>query len=478
MTWLVIASGASPEGLQDMPLIEWSTLWAGLKGTLALAWVGSLVVLAARFYQWNQFQRAALALLACGLGAIVGWLYFHSDFELSASSLRILWQLLKGGLAGLVLLAGCVLLFYKRAGIVLLHAGIALMMINELVVYGLHSEALMQIKEGETVNFAQDIRTVELAVVDPSDKDEDEVVVVPKALLEEGATIHDDNLPFDVEVVRYLPNANLRELKSDEKPVADAGAGQRMTAEEVRPGTGADTTSKVDMPAAYVTLLDKHDHKPLGTRLVGIMQSLRNMPEQVTVDGKTYDVYLRFKRDYKPYSMYLIDGRFDKYMGTDKPSNYSSDLRLVDTGRHVDRKVHIWMNNPLRYAGETFYQSQMDVDPATGREFTGLSVVANAGWMIPYVACMIVAVGMLAHFSIVLVRFVNRRTQASAALDTGKTRGPARKTFRGQAVPVPRPISSSPGRWWARPPCSSSRSSARTARPKGKWTSMPSAACR
>jgi ABC-type transport system involved in cytochrome c biogenesis permease subunit len=120
-------------------------------------------------------------------------------------------------------------------------------------------------------------------------------------------------------------------------------------------------------------------------------------------------VALRFKRDYKPYSMHLIDGRFDKYMGTDKPSNYSSDLRLVDTSRNVDRKVHIWMNNPLRYGGETFYQSQMEVDPATGREFTGLSVVANAGWMIPYVACMIVATGLLAHFSIVLTRFLKRR---------------------------------------------------------------------
>jgi ABC-type transport system involved in cytochrome c biogenesis permease subunit len=72
------------------------------------------------------------------------------------------------------------------------------------------------------------------------------------------------------------------------------------------------------------------------------------------------------------------------------------------------------MNNPLRYGGETFYQSQMEVDPTTGREFTGLSVVANAGWMIPYVACMIVATGLLAHFSIVLVRFLNRRTAADA----------------------------------------------------------------
>jgi ABC-type transport system involved in cytochrome c biogenesis permease subunit len=407
LTWLVIASGSNPNGLQDSPIVSWSTLWAGLKLGLAALWLGTLYLLL-KLDPTRRVERVALAIVAAGLGGLVVWLYMRSSVELGESSLRILWQLLKGGLAGVVLLAGCVLLFRKRAGVVLLHGGIALMMINELVVYGLHSEALMQIKEGETVNYAQDIRTVELAVVDPTDPQEDDVVVVPKSYMTEGAKIRDEQLPFDIEVVRYLPNSTLRETKPDEQNPADAGTGLKFAAQEVRPGTGTDNDSKVDMPAAYVRILDKQHDKPLGTYLVGILQSFRGVPEHVTVDGKTYDMSLRFKRDYKPYSMHLIDGRFDKYMGTDKPSNYSSDLRLVDATRQVDRKVHIWMNNPLRYAGETFYQSQMDVDPATGREFTGLSVVANTGWMIPYVACMIVATGLLAHFCIVLMRFLKR----------------------------------------------------------------------
>ncbi|HVU86620.1 MAG TPA: cytochrome c biogenesis protein CcsA [Pirellulales bacterium] len=414
MTWLVVASGSSAGGLQDAPLIEWSTLWTILKASLALLWLATLFALI-KIDSARQYERVGLAIVAAGLGALIAWLYMRSEFELGASSLRILWQLLKGGLASLILLAGCMLLFRKRAGIVLLHGGIALMMINELVVYGLHSEALMQIKEGETVNYAQDLRTVELAIIDPSNPDEDDVVVVPQSYLTEGSVVRDKQLPFDFEVVRFLPNSNLREWKQGEENPADTGTGKQFVADAARAGTGADNNSKVDMSAAYVRVLDRaHDDKPLGTYLVGILQSFKGVAEKVTVDGKTYDMALRFKRDYKPYSMHLIDGRADKYMGTNTPSNYSSDLRLVDTSRHVDRKVHIWMNNPLRYGGETFYQSQMEVDPATGREFTGLSVVANAGWMIPYVACMIVATGLLAHFSIVLLRFLRRRTTADA----------------------------------------------------------------
>ena len=60
--------------------------------------------------------------------------------------MRILWQLIKGGLAALVLLAGCWLVFRKRAGIVLLHAGVALVMANELVVHNLHVEGQMRIQ--------------------------------------------------------------------------------------------------------------------------------------------------------------------------------------------------------------------------------------------------------------------------------------------------------------------------------------------
>ncbi|NIP84435.1 MAG: ResB protein required for cytochrome C biosynthesis, partial [Planctomycetales bacterium] len=96
---------------------------------------------------------------------------------------------------------------------------------------------------------------------------------------------------------------------------------------------------------------------------------------------KTYEVQLRFRRQYKPYTVTLIDVRKDDYLGSSMVKNYSSDIYLIDPQRQVDRKPHIWMNNPLRYAGETFYQSRWFVDQA-GVENTVFSVVTNRGWMI------------------------------------------------------------------------------------------------
>ena len=109
--------------------------------------------------------------------------------------------------------------------------------------------------------------------------------------------------------------------------------------------------------------------------------------------------------------------RFDRYTGTNTAKNYSSLVELKDPRRNVDREVLIWMNNPLRYAGTTFYQA--DFDRGDGEDGTVLQVVKNPSWMTPYVACMLVATGMLAHFGVMLVRFLRRRAEEATSAGSG-----------------------------------------------------------
>ncbi len=70
----------------------------------------------------------------------------------------------------------------------------------------------------------------------------------------------------------------------------------------------------------------------------------------------------------------------------------------------MDREVKIWMNNPLRYAGETFYQSSFE----PGKKLTILQVVRNDGWMLPYLSCMIVGAGLSLHFGMHLIGFLRK----------------------------------------------------------------------
>ena len=71
------------------------------------------------------------------------------------------------------------------------------------------------------------------------------------------------------------------------------------------------------------------------------------------------------------------------------------------------------MNHPLRYAGLTFYQYQMDAGEAAqqaGRAASStLQVVRNPSWLTPYIGCALVAAGLLTQFMFHLVGFISKQ---------------------------------------------------------------------
>jgi len=93
----------------------------------------------------------------------------------------------------------------------------------------------------------------------------------------------------------------------------------------------------------------------------------------------------------------------ERYEGTQTPKDLAVNP-IGDRGDGVDRELRIWMNNPLRYAKRTFYQSGYLPED----EGTVLQVVRNDSWMIPYLSCMIVFIGMAAQFGLSLRRMRKR----------------------------------------------------------------------
>ena len=110
--------------------------------------------------------------------------------------------------------------------------------------------------------------------------------------------------------------------------------------------------------------------------------------------------------------MFLEDFRFDRYTGTEKARNFSSDVTVVHPELGEQREVRIYMNHPLRYEGETFYQSSFD--PDTERT-TVLQVVRNPVWTLPYLSVAIGALGMMIHFGATFWRFARREAKKGGA---------------------------------------------------------------
>src|SRR4051812_4756905 len=70
-------------------------------------------------------------------------------------------------------------LSWKRSGIILLHLGVIVLLAGEFLTGQMAVETHMRITEGGSSRFTYSLSETELVVVDPSDPNADQVVVVP-----------------------------------------------------------------------------------------------------------------------------------------------------------------------------------------------------------------------------------------------------------------------------------------------------------
>ena len=404
VTWAVIFNGQSADGFQTAPPIPYTQMWmlmqAGLFGLALAAAFGFFIIAKERIAERIVLGSGGLA-AAMVLGLTV---YLGQKGYIGDSGMRILFQLAQATIAALVSYVACLLLFRRKAGIVLLHLGVAGLMANEIYVTATNDEQRITIIEGETVSQAVDVRATEMAFYDVSDPEFDHITVIAGSRLVGQKEVTDEQLPVDVKCVEYFPNSDIRRVTSSTKNLATTGIGTSIEAYRLAPTAGTDSEQTVDIASAYVELKSKSDGKILGTYLIS--QNIgESRSDLIEVDGKEYRIDLRFKTQYKPYSLKLNDAERENYIGTQTPRSYSSEVTLTDFRNDFSSDQKIWMNNPLRYAGETFYQSGMN-ELDDGRELTILQVVTNHGWMIPYVCCMFTVIGLISQFGSTLLGFL------------------------------------------------------------------------
>jgi len=350
-----------------------------------------------------------------------------------------------GWLIGLVLLMNLLAAHIKRfqfskkkAGIFLIHAGLIFLLAGQFLTERFQIESQMRLPVGATMNYTEDSRNRELAVIDVTNPDHDSVVSIPEALLAQGGEIHPAGLPFALRVKTYFTNSTPAGPMSGggEKLKASQGIGRQLLF------TPLPETKRMDdenRPTALVEVVDgKHSlgdwtvsywlaKPPLAQELQaefgGLLKEPLTEPQKFEVAGHTYEMALRPMRYIKPYSITLLEFKHDIYPGTDIPSNFSSKIHLRDLARGEDRDVLIRMNAPLRYAGETFYQASFE----EGDRVSVLQVVRNPAAITPYVACSLVAAGLITQFLMHLFGFARKRAQMLQAAPAG---GPPAKVLQ------------------------------------------------
>ena len=294
----------------------------------------------------------------------------------------------------------------KKSGIWLTHVGFITLLVGELITGLWQEEFALRLDEGQTRNYAESYRFNELAISDTTDPNFDDVVVIPEKFVAKGEPIQHPKLPFRVVPKVYYPNAALaqRDASSPTAPVTPAttGIGLQALASPLKMTYKQDERNA---PAAYVELIGPEG--TVGTWLTSA--DPRFPPQRFDYGGRSWKIAFRFERNYKPYSLTLLDFSHDRYPGTEIPKNFSSRIKLNTPDGVDDREVLIYMNNPLRYAGLTFYQAGFENDDKT----TILQVVRNPSWTMPYIACTLMTLGLIIQFGIHLFAFIGRRRRVA-----------------------------------------------------------------
>jgi hypothetical protein len=322
---------------------------------------------------------------------------------------------------------------WKKAGIQLTHAGVILLLVGQLATDIFSRETMLRLSEGETRNYSESANHYELAFASDVGDGTEEIVSVPDRLLAKGGEISVANLPFAIRVKKFLVNSEpsfRAPMQQNNPPLTSNGLGQYF---DFRTLPETKTMDDRNVPTALlefitpagslgdwvvsdwsgedgmVSLVRQSYAKQAGDEMADRIAGRLAAPQSIDVGGKQYRFIIRPERTYRNFSLTLLKFTHSIYPGSDIPKDFRSRVRLDNPDRRENREVEIYMNAPLRYEGETFYQASFDkADPRV----TILQVVRNPGWITPYAGCIIVAAGLTLQFMIHLVGFITKRRAA------------------------------------------------------------------
>ena len=324
----------------------------------------------------------------------------------------------------------------KKIGIQLAHAGVILLLVGQLATDMLAHESQMRFTEGETKSYSESGLHDELAFTSDSGAGE-EVVAIPGRQLARGGEIKNGNLPFTIRVKSYWKNSETSfraPMMKNGPPLTTNGVAANFdfqtAAETNNPDEKNVPTALIEITGAngslgdwvvsgwtsddeMVDALRQSYAQQMGPQMAQKIADQLTRAQTIEAGGKKFTFMLRPERVYHPFSLELLKATHTVYEGTDIPKDFRSRVRLTNPQTGENREVEISMNHPLRYAGLTFYQYQMNAGDAAreaGRAASSvLQVVHNPSWLTPYVGCAMVGLGLVIQFMFHLVGFLSKR---------------------------------------------------------------------
>lgn len=281
---------------------------------------------------------------------------------------------------------------WKNAGLLMCHFGVLLFFVGSYLTFHYAREGYLSLAEGQSAREFVSYHFHELAVIDTTHAEHDQFVVFPEKVVRGQGSYKRASLPFTVAFEAFYENCRTMAGAPPNPGIFK----QNFVLRPMRPAAEDERNR-----AGCVVNLSTGD-KPLGEVSLWLEQ-----PVSFMWDNRHFTLLLRKQRTDMPFAMRLLQFTHETYPGTDTPKRFESRVELNENNNL--REVAISMNRPLRYKGFTFYQSSFSGD-RPGNYQSVLAVVNNPSAAGPYLACLLVLLGMIVHFTQKLLRFLRQRS--------------------------------------------------------------------
>ncbi len=269
---------------------------------------------------------------------------------------------------------------WQKSGTILVHLGVLVLIIGGGITAATQKEGFLIIKQGQSSSVIEDYHQRLLRVR----KGDETILSIPHETIREGQIIPIPNTNENITINQFCLHCSINMRPDNQKDGWHApGASMMLVDADPLPAheqnmTGVEfSISGIDpqQDGKYLTF-DKFPKPP---------------HFQIKDDNYTIEIVRETRA--LPFSVHLISFEQHLHPGTEMAKAYQSDVKVIDGKDEWPTRIE--MNEPLRYKGYTLYQSSFDLSGET--PYTVLNVVENKGQSFPYIATIIMTLGLILH---------------------------------------------------------------------------------
>jgi hypothetical protein len=120
-------------------------------------------------------------------------------------------------------------------------------------------------------------------------------------------------------------------------------------------------------------------------------------PLSLLIHGKKVFIEVTKEELTLPFELALKEFKMDKDPGTNSPASYESFVKLFSDGKSTSH--HVFMNNPMKKSGFTFYQASYSKDN-NDQYNTTLAVNVDQGRTMKYLGSLMLVFGAIWHYNL------------------------------------------------------------------------------